>query len=75
MNERGKEIVHYFLTWFSVAYYFSGLKKYHLWALVLTRSSTSHSNAGGNELVDIKATLSRKQVLSRREYADLLSSS
>lgn len=46
-----------------------------LWVLVPTKSSTSHWNAGSNEPVDIKAMLSREQVLNRREYKDLLSSS
>lgn len=59
--------MHYFLMWSSISQHIASPQKYES---VLTWSSIPLYNAGGNELLDLKATLSEKHVVTRRDYAD-----
>lgn len=72
ISDELKEARTYFIIfWLGSVYHttFPVHKSTSLWILVLAWSSMSYYNAGGNKLLDIKAVLSRKKVLTRREYA------
>lgn len=73
ISDELKEARKYFnIFWLGSVYHttFPVHKSMSLWILVLARSSISDYNAGANKLLDIKALLSRKYVLTRRDYAD-----